>query len=416
MRLNLFTNIFQFLRSQTLVNISFLTSGSFLQIVFGFCSNIILIRFLSPESFGTYAVIFAALSVISSIFSLRVPIYIIRVKEITKNQLSELYFFTIIEICSFIILGLLFAVIFDFNLSYLIIAILSVCFSIFFSFQKAFIERKMEYKLLVSIETAAMFISHSIAICFAYYEFGVFSLFFRDFMFAALGIMFLFYFGHFVRPSLPKIKNIPLKPYFQSITFVYVDQSFEQLLSRFRIILVEFISGPTGAGIFFQAERLATVPHQLVNNIVSRFALNYFSRTRDYKKKIVFFYMLTACILFGAVLMLFASLYLDDLVLFLYGQQWSDVSKVFMLLFGMIVFLPTIELIKSLAYAENDKRGLLILRGSQLGGLLLPLWVFTANSSISMANFSLCISLSFIVGTFIPILSLVLGQRRHNID
>ena len=93
----------------------------------------------------------------------------------------------------------------------------------------------------------------------------------------------------------------------------------------------------------------------------------------------------------------------------------SYVSKVFMLLFGMVVFLPTIELIKSLAYAENNKWSLIILRGSQIGGMLLPLGLYIANSKINISSFSLCISISFIAGTFIPVLALMLGKRRHNI-
>jgi O-antigen/teichoic acid export membrane protein len=415
MRLELITNIIQILRSRVLANISYLTSGSFLQIVFGFCSNILLVRFLDPEHFGTYAVIFAALSMISSIISLRIPIHIIKAKEISTSEQSELYFLTLLEICLFIAVGLLLIVFFDFNPTYFIVAILSLCFSIFFSFQKALVERIMKYKLLVGIETAAMFISHSLAIYFAYHNFGVLSLFLRDLMFAGLGTMLLFYFGYFVRPSLPKINTIPFKRYLQSVGFIYIDQSFEQLLTRFRIILIEFISGPTGTGIFFQAERLATVPHQLMQSIVGRFALNYFSRINEDNRKFVFLYILLACFFFGAIILFFASLYIDPLILFLYGPQWSDVSKVFMLLFGMVVFLPSIELIKSLAYAENNKWSLIILRGSQIGGMLLPLGLYIANSKINISSFSLCISISFIAGTFIPVLALMLGKRRHNI-
>lgn len=415
MRLELLTNISQILRSRVLANISYLTSGSFFQIIFGFCSNILLVRFLEPEHFGTYAVIFAGLSLISSIISLRIPIHIIKAKEISANQLSELYFLTLLEICLFVVAGSLISFIFDFNLSYLIIAILSLCISMLFSFQKALVERKMKYKLLVSIETVATLISHSIAIYLAYYEFGVLSLLFRELMFAGIGIMILFYFGFFVRPPLPKIKTISFRHYFQSIGFIYIDQSFEQLLTRFRIILIEFISGPAGTGIFFQAERLATVPHQLMQSIVGRFALNYFSSINDYNRKFAFFYMLLACFFFGAIILFFASLYINPLVLFLYGPQWSYVSKVFMLLFGMVVFLPAIELIKSLAYAENNKWSLIILRGSQIGGMLLPLGLYIANSKINISSFSLCISISFIAGTFIPVLALMLGKRRHNI-
>ena len=260
MRLELLTNISQILRSRVLANISYLTSGSFFQIIFGFCSNILLVRFLEPEHFGTYAVIFAGLSLISSIISLRIPIHIIKAKEISANQLSELYFLTLLEICLFVVAGSLISFIFDFNLSYLIIAILSLCISMLFSFQKALVERKMKYKLLVSIETVATLISHSIAIYLAYYEFGVLSLLFRELMFAGIGIMILFYFGFFVRPPLPKIKTISFRHYFQSIGFIYIDQSFEQLLTRFRIILIEFISGPAGTGIFFKQSGLLRFP------------------------------------------------------------------------------------------------------------------------------------------------------------
>ena len=83
MRLELLTNISQILRGRVLANISYLTAGSFFQIIFGFCSNILLVRFLEPEHFGTYAVIFAGLSLISSIISLRIPIHIIKAKEIS---------------------------------------------------------------------------------------------------------------------------------------------------------------------------------------------------------------------------------------------------------------------------------------------------------------------------------------------
>ena len=82
--------------------------------------------------------------------------------------------------------------------------------------------------------------------------------------------------------------------YLRQLGAVYVDQIVERGLGRVTILCVDHFIGAASAGLFFQAERLAMFYHQFLQPILSRFSLNYFSRSTSENRKGSFHFVIAA--------------------------------------------------------------------------------------------------------------------------
>ena len=241
-----------------------------------------------------------------------------------------------------------------------------------------------------AVELFASGMSQTIAIALAVVGAGIYSLFFRDLMLVfGLGLHF------FTKPTefvLTKSLRLNYFAYFRNIGPIYIDQIVERAISRITIIMVDQFAGPASAGLFFQAERIAILHLQFTQPVLSRFSLNFFSRNSESERKRLLIVFALASCTFGVILTGLSYVWIEDLITFIYGEKWTPAYKIFLALFGTVILLPTLELIKSLYYSKNDILGLIILRTASTIGLVAVILFALSTNTVSAVSMAFAIS------------------------
>ena len=350
--------IFAALKESSPQAILHLFSNSVLQVFVAFAANIILVRAISPQTFGSFAILMAAIGFVFSILSLRLSIQVINTPKneynnlfVTKMNSVFLAEILIIFLCSLLVL--FFTRHFQF---WAIIVLLALSTQHFVDYMKCYFERSMNYKSLALVETVSRLAGHFSAI-FAIYIFpnkGFEILIFREFLTATSMLAGLWFIKAlipfaFSLPSLMTVKNV-----FFKIKSIWLEGALEQSFSRLTLISVSYISNSAGVGIFSQAQRLSSLLDQFIAPIYIRFSMNWFSQQENPAKRLSGMYLLTFSLLFiNSIVVIFLYYFIESIVLFLYGEQWAEVAQAMIYLFGLIIFRSPFEALKSYCYSQN---------------------------------------------------------------
>ena len=398
-------NIFKrFFNSKHSLNVFHLASSTAFQTVIAFTANLILVRLLSPSEFGTYALIIASVGIFTTIFSFRLSVHIIRKTEIKNTELSTIHTLTVIEIILIATATLVITLSSSLEVGVALMIVMTQVLATISGIQKSVFERRMNYKFISIAEGGSALLGHIFAIGLAAHGAGFFALFARDFLTVLLNIFFTFKKASWPHLQFTKIREIDFRGYFRDMGLIYLDQNFEVIFTRIRLIIIETVGGMAAVGLYFQAERLAVLPHQLLQPSLSRFALNYFSRIKGDTTQKAFLLMSVAASILGLLTLLFSMMFMEQIIEILYGPTWIEVGDIFVLLFGMVVFLPVLELLKAYMYARSKTNGVFWLRFSQISGLIAPLIYFYSTSNLNFSNTVLAISFSIMAGALIPLI------------
>ena len=409
-------NIFAALKKSSYQAILHLFSNSVIQVFVAFATNIILVRSISPQTFGSFAILMAAIGFVFSIFSLRLSIQVINTPKNEYNNLfiakmNSVFFAEILIIFFFSLLVLFFTKHFQF---WALVILLALSTQHFVDYIKCFFERSMNYKSLARVETVSRLAGHFSAI-FAIYIFpsqGFEILIFREFLTATAMLAGLWFINAlipfaFSLPSVITVKNVFLK-----IKNIWFEGALEQSFTRLTLISVSYISNSAGVGIFSQAQRLSSLLDQFIAPIYTRFSMNWFSRQENAAKRLSGMYILTFSLLFiNSIVVLFLYYFIESIVLFLYGEQWAEVAQAMIYLFGLIIFRSPFEALKSYCYSQNILKIIYLVRMLQF--FILGLATFGNidffGEGINPVNIALSLSYGmgfFLIIILIPIIEL----------
>ncbi len=388
-----------------------LLSSSSLQIVVGFLSNVMLARLLDVEHFGIYAVIFATIGLVRAVFTFNTSVYAIRAESIKATQVGELYILLVIEFALSTVATIFLAVLFNLDFGLLLYALLASSFLSIVNLKKSIFERQMEYKKLSWLEFCSMGAAHFVSVVLAWTGFGVLTLFIRDILLSAFLFTGLFIFAQTGPVEWPRAFKFRAGFYIKQLGFIYIDQIVERGLARVTILCVNHFIGAVGAGLFFQAERLAMLHQQLAQPILSRFSMNFFSRNGLEKRKKLLLTLAILSVLVGCLAVFASSFVLEYLIVLIYGEKWRDAFPIFMCLSGMVIFLPAMELFKSLFYSRNDAWGLFWFRSFAFAGMLVPIGIAVYYGAITAANIGLAVSCSILAGLLGAVVFVTLRDR-----
>ena len=392
----------------------FMVSGQLLQAILAFGVNLILVRYITPGEFGKFALILAGAFLIYSIISSRINILIARMPEINYNfdvkqkLFSAMTLETIIAtlFISFWLVVSDKAGLWEFTL------VAAVGLRHWTDLNKAFFERDMPYRQLALVETGASTGGHLIALSMVLVGAGWVVLFVRELSISLINLLGLWRVGGLTIYRVRFLSFHEWVALYTEAKGLWLDGVLEGNFQRLTIILAGFFGSEVIAGFFFQAQRLASVPHQLLSPIVSRILAVWFGRTEDpvirdagrnKTLKILFLPLLFA----GVLTVLFA----DPVVPWLFGQSWLRVSDLLVCMSGMVVFYTLFETLKSYCLATRATTTLFGGRLVQYIGLLVPtalgfLGWFSADLALAMG-----LSLAYSFG-FIFILMLIYINRN----
>ena len=250
----------------------FLVLSQGFQAGFAFAVNLILVRYIFPDEFGRFAIILAGASVVYSVLSPRINILIIRKSEADLDEAArDIYFsaLTYETLIATLIIFLWLAVTESLGL-WESVLILAVGLRHWTEVNKAFFERELPYRRLAVIEAGAAMAGHLAALGLVLLGIGWIVLFIRELIISVIGLFGLWKIGGLTLRRIKPISLADLRLLFGETRGGWLDGVLEGSFQRLTILLAGFIGSEATAGYFFQAQRLAIVPHQLLSPIINR--------------------------------------------------------------------------------------------------------------------------------------------------
>jgi O-antigen/teichoic acid export membrane protein len=388
------------------------TLGSAFQALVAFAANLVLVRHLMPEQFGRFAVVQAGAGLVLSVLSLRMGAVIIRTPEVQMTRVMRERLFSVLTMETVVCFAVLAAwgVISGMGQPMDVVLIGAMVLNSWTANNRAFYERGMDYRRLAAVETSVHLGGHVFAVALVIAGMGAQSLYLREMFFAAMGLLALARMGGLSWYRLRWPSWAEWRAVLRDVRGIWLDSMLENAHQRLVILLVNSVAGLAGAGLFFQAQRLAVVPHQFLMPLVSRVAGTWFGRTEDGHERrsgrAKFLLLLTPMLVLAALL---AWLLADPVVPWLFGPNWAPAAPLLVSLAGLIVFLSLFEVLRSYAVASKLIRLLLAARVMQFVGLLLPLAPVLWGGALGLEDLGHALSWSYALA----FASLWLVLRRH---
>ena len=353
---------------------AFLVSGNVLQALIAFGVNLVLVRYLLPEDFGRFALVFAAASLIYGLVSLRINVLIIRAPENEfTTEVREHYFAALLLetlAATVIVLGWLY--LFTDPSGWELALVLAIGLRHWTDHNKAFFERSMPYKRLATVETSVSTLSHLLSLLLVLSGVGAIVLFIREIFMSVASLISLHLIGGltFLKirfPSIAEMKNLV-----GEAKGIWLDGILEGSFQQVTFLLAGHIGGERIAGFFFQAQRLAVVPQQFLAPIVTRLAANWFGRTeypvdRQKGRDKLLLVLAGPLIIAGALTYWLA----DPIVPWLFGAKWAQSATLFQAMAGAVVFISLFEVLKVFCWTTKKTAVLLGGRFAQYAGLII---------------------------------------------
>ncbi|MBW2531754.1 MAG: oligosaccharide flippase family protein [Deltaproteobacteria bacterium] len=194
----------------------------------------------------------------------------------------------------------------------------------------------------------------------------------------------------------------------------WADGVAESLFDRLLVLAAAAAGGERGAGMFFQAYRLAGVPHQLLHPLLGRMALNWFSREEDARARMR---RRRQLVLLGAVPLGLAAaaaiVFADPVVPVVFGERWRPVVPILGALSGFILFNTLFATHKNYGFATNGIKVLLAARVLQYAGLGVALLPLLLGHEVDVALVGVGVSFAFGLALLTTAIGFGLTDRRE---
>ncbi len=375
-----------------------LMGSTALQAVTAFAANLVLVRFIAPAEFGRYALAMASIALFFAVCSLRINTLVIRSEdERLDRDTRVIYFSAIVQetlLVGLLSAGLLAATGRMTGLTTLLL--IGLLLRHFGGNSRSFYERRMRYLGLAGVEGGSYLLAHGLSIALVFAGYGATALYLRELVLSVLILVGLFWLGGLPRYPVRWVRPREWLAIARQSRGLYADGVLSSSFRRLVVLLAGLFAGDVGAGYFFQALRLAGVPHQVLDPVVGRLSLNWFSREGDPRaqRRARNRMLLLAALPLGlaaAITLVFA----DVFVPWLFGEQWRPVVSVLIGLSGYLVLASLLETLKMYCMATHRMRILLIGRVAQYAGLLAPLCIGAALGSPDAARVGLAVSIGY---------------------
>lgn len=385
---------------------SHLVAGTVVQAMLAFVGNVVMLRALGPEEFGRFAVTLAGISLIAGLLSLRLGTVVIRTSDSAlTTALQERYFTAMLaEACVIAILSALWLLVSGRTAwtDGLLLAAISV--QVFCSHARAFWERAMPYRTIAVLETTVVALAQVVGIGIVLITASEAAFYIREAVAAGTTLVGLWLVGGLTWRSLAWPRLDEWRQVYREVRGIWLDAALEGLFQRLTVLAAALIGGHQGAGLFSMAQRLATLPHQLVQPL-GRVASTWFGRedSEDRRKGRDRLLLTVGLPLTGAAVIVIATA--DPLVPLIFGDHWRDAVPILMAMSGAIVFLSTFEIMRSYAYITRHVRFLLVARIAQFlvfGIAMVSAWASNGDQLIYLGGgLSAAFAAAFVVQFFL---------------
>lgn len=394
-----------------------LVGGTGIQALVGFGANLVLVRLLLPEEFGQFAVVQANVALASTFINFKVDDLVFRLSESDLDRVQMGLFGSALVVESLGITVAALVVLATLNLlSVGALLLLGATVSAsWLSVETRLYERRFKYRNLSVIETVSHAVGHVAAVGGALLGWGAIVLYLREPVRRAGKVVGLAAVGGLQRIPIRKPSFDGWKQLYEQVRGFWADGFLAQGFERAVILVVAGLTGHRVTGYFFQARRLAVVPHQLLQPVTFRMAFNIFSRLEspEERQRVLDRGLATGCLLLtlgGAVSYLLA----DPVIPWLFGETWAPVVPLFRGMAGVLVGLTLFTTLQAYHMALGQMSHFVkIGRTAQYGAFALAAGAGTVNFVAAQDALAYGLSASFLVPTA---LLLVFPRVRRRVE
>lgn len=328
------SNISRNIRSGVIYN----TIAKYSNVFFSILISAILARLLTPEEFGTVAVVMVFISFFNLLGNFGISPAIVQNKSLSKKDIESIFLFSIILAA---LLGIIFFfsshLIADFydkpellNLSRLMSLI--IFFSSLRVVPQALNRKKLKFKRIGMIEVVAQLSGGCVAIILAYLGFSYYAIVLNGITSSFLTLIFLYYFEPVKLSFNFNIYSIKKILKFSTYQFLF---NFINYFSRNadNLLIGKFFN-LSMLGFYDKAYRLMLMPVQNLTHVFTPVLHPVLSEHSNNKEVIysTYYKIVRFLSLIGIPFSIFLSFSANEIVTIMYGDQWLQSIPVFKLL------------------------------------------------------------------------------------
>jgi len=351
-------------------NSGLLMGSNGLQSLIAFASQLVLMRLLTPVDFGGFAITLATASLVQVIFSPRLGILAIRATEaeLTDAFRHRLLSAMTIETLVSLALMVLWLTLMGAGSVWPYLLALTLASAHWISSVTMFYERAMPYRRLIGVETGAQLAAHAVAVLLALAGAGVASLYVREAAAVAVRIVWLGRIGAIPRWRPRMVALAEWRALLIEARGPWLDGIVDGGFQRLTVLAAGSLGGLQGAGLFFQAQRLALVPHQILSPVVVRLAGNVFSRieTPSDRRRMLGRVIAVLALPLGAAAVA-TWIGAEPVVPWLFGESWREAGSALAAMTGIVLGFSLFELGRSYCLSQKLNRLLGLARVVQYG-------------------------------------------------
>lgn len=366
-------------------------------------TTMILARILTPEQFGVMAIITVILGLFTTISNAGINAAVIQYRDFTDNDLGKLFAFTIV---TGVTMSLFFAFLsipisfFYSNAEYVPLMCMS-SIAVFFQSANMVLDgvqiRDRRFGLNGLRIIVSVFVGGIASVFLALSGWGIYALV-ANTVLQSLIIFFWNVVASGVRPIFIGFLE-PVKCVMKFSVFQSGAQIAQYLIRNLDNLLVGYFMGSSALGLYDKAYKLSKYPVDYIPGTVTPIVRSYFSSLSSSCEKFYFAFLKVQKLLAAAGIGIGAIVFFagQELILVLYGSQWTDSIELFQLLSISIPF----QLVNFTVFSalEGLKRTDLLFQNLLVNSVVTVLLLAYGIASDNLKVVAFCVSVSFILAT-----------------
>lgn len=340
------------LKSKTLHGIFWSTTDIFGRQGIQFVISIIIARILAPADYGLIGMLTIFFGIAQSFVDSGFGIALIQKKNPTQTDYSTVFYFNImVGLFFYAVLFFCAPLIADFFRQPLLLNLtrvlgLSVLINSFSIVQANIFAKKIDFKTIAKISLITVLFSGTTGIFMAYHGFGVWSLAIQQIVALTLNSLLLWFFSKWKPDFIFSLTS--LKTMFRFGSRLLASGLLEVLFTNVYNLVIGKVFSADKLGYYTQAQKIQTIPSNLIGSTISRVTFPVFSSIQDDDKRLKQGYRKTIKIIVFLVFPLMIGLMVvaESLIKVLLTEKWlpSVVFLQLLCIIGMTYPLSSINL------------------------------------------------------------------------
>lgn len=368
------------LKRKTLVGLVYLGAGKGLGKTISFATTLILARLLSPEDYGTMALVMVVIGFLGFFNEIGLGSAILQRPSISSEQLNGCFylsiFISIILYCVTYFLSPFVATYYENPNLTLVIRFVALIFisGAVSTVPGALINRAMNFKLLASIELIAILLQSIVTLALAWQGFGVWALAWGFFVSQLLKASCTFYFGKWYPSQIGGVHAaFDLIKFGATVTYSRITWYF---YNNAKTPIIGKTLNPQLLGVYAMADTLASLPNAHITSLITNVASPVFAKLQHDIKRLnnTLLRLTSGLALINYPVMVGMAITAAELVPVVLGANWLEATLPLQIL-CFVGLIKSVDPLITQALISTGKANITA-RYTSLCAVTIPLSVF----------------------------------------